>query len=145
MRLKKIVIFSILFGITLLYYSCTSSKETSEQNVENSNDSVYVFDQVPVVKDTLIEQPKVSPPKIDVQYYIVQIGAFTTQDKASDFAETATKILKYKVEISFSNSNNLYVVQLTPPYSTKTEAELVRDELWKMEKFKDAWILTVTK
>jgi len=146
MKLKIIVNFLFLIGVVLFLYSCSSSKEVSNQNADSTTDSVYVFDQVPVSKDTVVlEQPKVSPPQINVKYHIVQIGAFTTMEKAVEFADMAKKVLKYTIEISYSSNINLYVVQLTPPYSTKADAEQVRDELWKMEIFKDAWILTVTK
>lgn len=144
-----------IFMLPLLINACGGSKETTEEQKQlPKSDSVYVFDQpltpthpgsIALRKDSLEVQPKVIAPNIEVKYYIVQIGAFTTKEKAEEFAEMAKNNLKYKIEISFSNNINLYVVQLSPPYSEKQEAEAVRNELWKSEKFKDAWILTVTK
>ena len=75
----------------------------------------------------------------------MQIGAFTTNERANEFADSARKVLRYKIDISYSNSVNLYVVQIVPPFATKAEAEIIRNELWKNEMFRDAWILTVIK
>ncbi len=144
----KFITTAAVFALPLLLSACGGTKQVTEEQKQNpKSDSVYVFDQpmAPTQKDTLEVQPKVSPPELEVKYYIVQIGAFTTKEKAEEFADAARKELKNKIEISFSNNVNLYVVQLSPPYSEKQEAERVRNELWKNYKFKDAWILTVTK
>ena len=146
-KIKSITFVSILFS-ALLISSCSGSKETTEEPKQSAQpDSVYVFDQplTPAHKDSLEVQPKITAPNPEVKYYIVQIGAFTTKEKAEELAAIARKELKYKIEISFSDKINLYVVQLSPPYSEKQEAETVRNELWKNNTFKDAWILAVTK
>jgi cell division septation protein DedD len=109
---------------------------------------VYVFDQpitAPTKKEAPIDQKKVVNPPSKSQFFIVQIGAFTSNERANEFADTVRKVLKYKIDISYSNSVNLYVVQIVPPFATKAEAEIVRNELWKNELFRDAWILTVIR
>lgn len=145
MKKMERIFIALCIVSTVCIYSCGGSEQTGNQNsVDQAQDSVYVFDQ-PVVKDTVMEQPKLVPPKMDARYYIVQIGAFTTKDKADVFAEESKKLLKNRVEISYSSDINLYVVQLTPPFNKKEEAEKVRNDLWKLEKFKDAWILAVIR
>lgn len=135
----------ILIFASLSLFSCGGGQQAANDNGSAKiPDSVYVFDS-PQMKDTVIEQPKVEPPPMEAKYYVVQIGAFTTKDKAEKFEQEARLLLKNKIEISFSNNINLYVVQLTPLYNKKEEAEKVRDNLWKIDKFKDAWILTVTR
>ncbi len=153
MRSNLFALILSLLILPFLFISCTGSKD----NVENQNgisgaDSVYVFDQ-PVTTpkhDSVMVKPKVESkppappaPKQINYYYIVQIGAFSTKDKASAFADSVKKDLKYAIEISYSSTVSLYVVHLMPPYKSKAEAENVRNELWKMNKFKDAWILMI--
>lgn len=143
-RFNLISAFVLIFA-SLSVFSCGGGKQAAGDDTSAKvPDSVYVFDS-PQVRDTVIEQPKVEPPKMEAKYYVVQIGAFTTKDKAEKFEQEARLLLKNKIEISYSNNINLYVVQLTPPYNKKEEAEKVRDNLWKIDKFKDAWILTVTR
>jgi len=145
MKKLNFLFISLFILASVTFYSCSSSKQAENVNSENQTpDSVYVFDQ-PVLDNNADEQPKVTPPAMEAKYYVVQIGAFTTKDKADNFTEEAKKLLKNNVEISYSSNINLYVVQLTPPYNKKEEAEKVRNDLWKIEKFKDAWILTVTR
>ena len=39
----------------------------------------------------------------------------------------------------------IYLVQVIPFFKSRTEAEEVRNNLWKMQEFVDAWIVTVNK
>jgi cell division septation protein DedD len=147
-KIKIKLLFLLLFLILpVLLESCSGSKETESQTGASS-DSVYVFDQPvssPTKKEAPIDQKKVVNPPSKSQFFIVQIGAFTTSERANEFADTAKKVLRYKIDISYSSSVNLYVVQIVPPFATKAEAEIVRNELWKNEIFRDAWILTVIR
>ena len=132
--------------IAFLMESCSGSKETENQTGTPA-DSLYVFDQpvsTPTKKETHVEK-KVDNPPSKSQFFIVQIGAFTTSERANEFADSARKVLRYKIDISYSNSVNLYVVQIVPPFATKAEAEIIRNELWKHKMFRDAWILTVIR
>ena len=142
------LLFLLLFLISpILLESCSGSKGTESQT-GNTTDSVYVFDQPissPTNKEAPTEQKKVVNPPTKSQFFIVQIGAFTTNERANEFADSVRKVLRYKIDITYSNSVNLYVVQIVPPFATKAEAEIVRNELWKNEMFRDAWILTVIR
>ena len=135
----------ILLLITSLFIltSCSSTKQSTELNTDKT-DSLYVFDNVPVdstKNENLVVIPKLS----NVKLYIVQIGAFTTKEKANDFANKSRSKINNKLDIEYSKSVNLYVVQLKPFYNKKKDAEAVRNKLWEMDDFKDAWILTVIR
>lgn len=138
--MKRIyVLILIVSGFYLA--GCSSSQKT--ENMDTGIDSVYVFDSVP---DT--EANEIQPleyPDMGKTYYIVQIGAFTSSERAKQFAAESKQFLPYDIKTSFSRQNNLYVVQLSEYYTSRTEAETIRNDLWKMEKFRDAWILTINK
>lgn len=136
-------ILSVIGAIFLLlsYAGCSSSQQT--QSTESTEDSLYVFETVPDTSSGDI--PVLNYPDMGATYYVVQIGAFTTRDRAEKFAEESKTDLPYNVKISFSKQNNLYVVQLQDYYMTRSEAEKVRDNLRQNEKFGDAWILTIYK
>lgn len=142
--MKKSVVFLLLFPVILLLSSCSSTKESTDIIRTQGTDSLYIFDAAP--KDTAKEGSLLVIPKIsNVKLYIVQIGAFTTKDKADDFAKQSRKKINYPLDIEYSKSVNLYVVQLKPFYNKKEDAETVRNKLWKINNFKDAWILTVIR
>ncbi len=138
--MKSLAGVAIIF--LLLYLpGCTPSQQT--QSEETKKDSIYVIEKAP---DTGKEEiPITEYPDMGMTYYVVQIGAFTTRERAERFASESTSELPYNVKISFSKQNNLYVVQLKDYYTSRSEAEKVRNDLWKNEKFKDAWILTIYK
>ncbi|HSD62553.1 MAG TPA: SPOR domain-containing protein [Ignavibacteriaceae bacterium] len=130
-----------VFFLLLTYAGCSSSQQS--QTDKTSGDSLYVFETVPDTGSGDI--PVLNYPDLGATYYVVQIGAFTTKDRAEKFAEESKTDLPYNVKISFSKQNNLYVVQLKDYYTTRSEAEKVRDDLRQNEKFGDAWILTIYK
>lgn len=133
-------IFSLLLVLFLLTFlaGCTTSQESTEE------DKIYVFDEIP--KENTIEAPKTGEyPDLNQTYYVVQIGAFTTKEKAETFAEMSKSKIKNEIDIIYSDPVKLYVVQITPFYKSKKEAELVRDEIKLNPEFNDAWIVTVNK
>jgi cell division protein FtsN len=119
----------------LFFFGCSSSQETTT----NEEEEIYVFDEVP---DESISEEYVPPVQATkTTKYVVQIGAFTTEEKAETFATESRKILDYQLDIEFSPDVELFVVQL-PPFNTRAEAEKVRNTLWKNKKFTDAFILS---
>ncbi len=138
----KSILGLMIFIIFVYLTGCSTSQQTT-QSTETGKDSVYVFDSKP--DTTTSEVPALEYPDMGMTYYVVQIGAFTTKDRAQRFADDSKQSLPFNVKISFSQQNNLYVVQLADYYTSRSEAESVRNELWKDEKFKDAWILTIYK
>ena len=141
--MKKFPFLVFSLSLILNFYSCSSSEQTTSKTEKQDEDSVYVFDEVPA--DTTIQKSQ-DPVKVQPSGdFIIQIGAFTSKDKAAAFAELSRMKLNRDVIIIFSNTVNLFVVQLTEPFATRAEAEKVRNELWNITEFKDAWILTVSK
>jgi len=115
-----------------------TSEETTKQ------EEVYIFDEVPV-ENTITPPTTGEYPTLEETYYVVQIGAFTTQDRAEGFADMSRKKLLNEVSISYSDRVNLYVVQIVPFYKSRQEAEIVRDNIRQIPDFSDAWIITVNK
>jgi len=134
-------LLSIVVLCSFYLAGCASTQET--QSTDTGKDSVYVFDSTSDVEPG--EIPALEYPDMGMTYYVVQIGAFTTKDRAQKFAEESKQLLPFDLKTSFSRQNNLYVVQLSHYYTSRTEAEGVRSDLWKNDKFKDAWILTIYK
>jgi cell division protein FtsN len=138
----KSILGLMIFIILVYLIGCSTSQQTT-QSTETGKDSVYVFNSKP--DTTTSEVPALEYPDMGMTYYVVQIGAFTTKERAQRFADESKQSLPFNVKISFSQQNNLYVVQIADYYTSRSEAESVRNELWKDEKFKDAWILTIYK
>ncbi len=136
------IIYALIIIISGFYIAgCSSFQEAENTGIEN--DSVYVFD---AIQDTATNEiMPLEYPDMGMTYYVVQIGAFTSSERAKQFAAESRQFLPYDIKTSFSRQNNLYVVQLSEYYTSRTEAEAVRNDLWKMEKFRDAWILTINK
>ncbi|GAB6283417.1 MAG: hypothetical protein STSR0008_21840 [Ignavibacterium sp.] len=142
--IKYKYLFGFILSISLFLFSCSSTKE--EVKEENQND-VYVFDEVP--NDSLnTEQIEKVGEEVSINsksfWYVVQIGAFTTEEKANNFADYSREKLNREIDISFSNDVGLFVVQLKP-FQTRKEAETVRNQVWQMSDYKDAFILTIYK
>lgn len=134
---------SILFSfviISIILFGCTAAQRPGEQEQEQ----VYIFDTIPDEKT--IEPTKTGEfPDITQTYYVVQVGAYTTKDKAESFAEMSRKKSNYKFNVVYSDNLKLYLVQVVPFFKQRSEAEIVRNNLWKMTEFVDAWILTINK
>jgi len=131
MILKIFTLGVLLF----LSVSCSSSKQTTDE--EGSDNDVYVFDEVPLDD----ESDNTQKPSEELNYnFFVQIGAFTTRTSAQDFAEKSTNFLNDELEIKYNDKTELYAVRLKKMFSSRTEAEKIRDELRQNDKFKDAWI-----
>lgn len=131
-----ILIFSVFWG-------CSSTTETTKDDSNNNAQEIYVFDDV-VNEDSLSTQnDSLNTENLDsAEKFIVQIGAFSSLDKAEKFVKLNQSKIEWKMNITFSNSVNYYVVQL-PAFSSRSEAEKVRDQLWKTKIFSDAFILTM--
>ena len=154
MKYKKYYL-AIVIIFSFIIASCSSSEKAtgssaSDTTAVGKKDSLYVFDQVtpPAPKEP---EKKEAPaqnydqPNLPVTFYVVQIGAFTTKDKADEFASESRNKIQDGINVSFNPVVNLYVVQLNTHYSSHDEAEKVRNDLWKLNEFKDAWIVTEQK
>lgn len=122
----------------LIFSSCTPSEETTKK------EEVYVFDEIPS-ENTITPPVTGEYPTLAETYYVVQIGAFTTKDRAESFADQSRQKLLNEISITYSERVSLYVVQVVPFYKSRQEAEIVRDNLREISDFSDAWIITINK
>jgi len=129
--------------LVFAFYFFISGCSTSQQGTEDEK-QVYIFDEVP--EEKTIEAPTTGEyPSLMEAYYVVQIGAYSNEDKANEFAEISRTKTNYKCSVVYSESLKLHLVQIIPFFKSRTEAEEVRNNLWKLSEFIDAWIVTVNK
>ena len=114
--------------------ACSSTEKTIK---ETKPDETYIFDEIPPEDFYTFKTPNQNSNLL----YVIQIGAFSTLDRAKIFADKSRLVLKKDIKVNFNDRNGLYVVQIHPPYKLKIEAEKFRSELWKMDDYSDAWIL----
>jgi cell division septation protein DedD len=136
----KLKFLPILIGILFyLMNSCSTSSEEIKTDT-GSIDSNYVFDEIPPEDVYKFEKPETI--KTTDTIYIIQIGAFSTMDKAREFADYSRLKIKKDIKVEFNQKKNLYVVQIHPAYRTKLEALRFRNELIQFEEYRDAWVIT---
>ncbi len=154
--MKTLEVFSIILLIGI--FGCSTSEETTKQT-EKKEPDVYIFDDVQKdavnIKDTTkavpsVEEVKVEPVKtepvkiaqtISVKKFIIQLGAFTTKERAEAFINENKNKTELVMNIIYREQIKLYAVQLSP-FTTKEEAEKTRNNLWQIPSFKDAFIIT---
>jgi len=125
------------FLIIILVAACSSSEETTNRIEDDSKG--YVFDDVPPEDIFALETPK----ETSANFYVIQIAAFSTRERAELFAEKSRRDLNRGIAIIFNDDVNLFVVRLEEMFSSKIEAERVRANLWQMEEYNDAWIIPI--
>jgi len=127
---------------------CSAIQENDISSSKTKND-VYVFDDVSSTDTTTTAAKEVVEPvsvKIEdslpstIQFYIVQVGAFSTQKKAEKFVSEVKDKLEQELNIHKNDNTGFYVVQLNP-FRTRKDAEKVRDELKQIKEFSGAWIV----
>ncbi|MCE1188068.1 MAG: SPOR domain-containing protein [Ignavibacteria bacterium] len=155
--------------IALLLAGCTPSQETTkaEQAKPAGKDSLYVFDEVPANgnsknlditpipdKNAPVDKPASEEKPVVVSKttenkqpaksigYFVQVGAFSTMEKAQDMEMKVKQKIHREVKITQNKVSGLYIVQIVPAFSSKQEAEALRNDIWKVKDFKDAWVVT---
>ncbi len=153
MKRKFYYLAPILIFLILFLASCSTTQQTLKSqtgNEANTKDSLYVFDKVPVDTTKTEIQPAETnsasiPADISFPYYLVQIGAFSSHDRASNFVDKTQSLLTQNVKITFDQSVNLYVVRLSRIYKTHEEAEHAKNDINRVPAFKDAWVVTIEK
>lgn len=140
MKIKLLYLFSFLF---LIFSACSSSEETTNTDTSDSQPEIYVFDDVTEPADSTEVNTQPPPPTVEdnTTKYYVQVGAFTSKERADQFVSENSSKSKYSLEISYNDDVKLYVVRI-PPFISKDEAEKVRNEFWKSGLFNDAFIVT---
>ncbi|MBZ0178216.1 MAG: SPOR domain-containing protein [Melioribacteraceae bacterium] len=134
---------TLLLFLMITAISCSSSEESTTE--DSSKQDIYVFDDISNYEIETVDEGQDSDTDEmgkSTGNFIVQVGAFSSEERAKRFVlENQTKT-DWKMSISFSTTVRLYVVQL-PPFTTRTEAEKVRNLLWQNDAFRDAFIITV--
>ncbi len=145
---------------SILLLSCSTSQETVA-NEQKKEPEIYVFDDVTKHDTTKVEIPKQTEakpeePKPEVKSapvikdsftmtakkFIVQVGAFTTQERAQAFVKENQSKIAYIMSITLRDSDKHFVVRLLP-FASKEDAEKVRNNIWQIPSFKDAFIITL--
>jgi len=129
--------FFILLFFSMFFISCSSSEEIGKEN--EKEDEIYIFDEVPP-EDSYKFEKTGNNVKL---HYVIQIGAFSTRERAEIFAEKSRRDLNRGIAIIYNDDVNLFVVRLEEMFNTKIEAERVRANLWQMEEYNDAWIIPI--
>ena len=133
------ILFLIVLIISCFFISCSSSEETQVKKQEIDKDTVYVFDEIP--PEDIFEFE--APAQHSFNVYVVQIGAFSSFDRAKDFADKSWNKLNKEIKVEYKGAKNLYVVWIYPTFQDKSSAEDFRNEIQGSGEFKDAWIVTV--
>jgi uncharacterized lipoprotein YmbA len=136
--MRKLFILFLLISLV----AC-SSKEVTQEKTDyvfdiGEPDSLNLDNQISTVSSSVIDEPYETN-----RYYLIQIGAFTSESRANRFAESSRKKLNEEIIVSFSDKLSLYLVQLAKKFDSKSEAEIVRDNLKSFPEFQDAWIITI--
>ncbi|MBN2572607.1 MAG: SPOR domain-containing protein [Ignavibacteriales bacterium] len=154
------VIFIVLF--LLFCFACAPTEETTEQqyedktqvdNKDTQTDEIYIFE------DTEEEEPVVVKPKEEeytfddqdvsndnqnvtaVKSFYVQLGAFSKEDGAKVYVEVNQNYANTPLNVIYDQAKGLYLVR-SNPFTTREEAEKLKNELKKQERFKDAFLVT---
>ena len=139
---RRLYIIPAILVTFWIFNSCSPFEETQKNQdtaEKKSADSVYIFDEIPPEDVFKFE----SPTQQFVDVFVVQIGAFSSLERAKEFAEQSRGLLNKDIKVEFNEKKNLYVVWIHPPFQDKISAENYKSELGKNEEFKDAWIVTI--
>jgi cell division septation protein DedD len=136
--MHKLILLVMIVCPACIFFSCSSSEESA---TNSKTDDEYVFDKVPPEDTYIFESPISSPTDL----YIIQIGAFSTKERAESFALLSRSTLQREVIVNYNSEVSFFVVQLAEQFNNREEAENLRDELWKYEEYDDAWILSKKK
>ncbi|MBN1638341.1 MAG: SPOR domain-containing protein [Ignavibacteriales bacterium] len=129
----KLKVYSLVFSIALLLFACVPVEEETQappQETPPPPPEVYVFEEEE--EPPVVEQP--------VFQYTVQVGAFTTKDRAEKFILECKGKINQPLHVVFKNNVNLYAVQLSP-FSDRSQADLMVNQLKADPKFYDTFII----
>lgn len=139
--LLQVKMMNIMLAAAMVLSLCTACSSSEETTKTDKGNEPYIFDEIPP-EDTYVFETPVSSSK---EYYLVQIGAFSTKERAELFAAESKRILGFNLKVDYNSNVGLYVVQLEEIFNSREAAAAVRDKLWQYEKFNDAWVVTKKK
>ncbi len=159
--MKNILALNLLLCLLIL----TGCSATEQSQKDEGQQEIYVFDDVEKL-DTLQNQPgieavdsvetivqtkpdtlieaKVKPDSTLENKnpdYIVQVGAFSTKERAEQFIKENQGKTEFQLRLSFSEQVHLHVIQLAP-FRSREDAETARDKLLGIPAFKGTFIIT---
>jgi cell division protein FtsN len=154
--IKNKFLLIILLGIIL--FGCSASEETFENSAQKLPE-ILVFEEVDKLDSTLIKEDtlknEMPKPMIDEKTeihtinatnkqlkYIIQVGAFSTMERADAFIKENQQKINNKMVISFNEQTKLYAVQFTP-VNEREYADQIRNSINQISAFKDAFIITI--
>jgi cell division septation protein DedD len=141
--MKNVFLLVVSFAMMTYFIGCSS------QPAENSQEKILpklAVDTVaaPVAQDTVKSVEKEDTTSLPVgKKFTVQVGAFTTIDKANALAADAGKVFQKQFLVSFNDQVKLYVVRSIPLFDSKIEADSFKAEVQKIKGFEDAWVVTL--
>jgi len=137
---KNIFAFFIFLSF---FWGCSAIQESETKNDGNAN-NVYVFDDISVKDSSNNAAEEIIKPEVTentkFEMYIVQIGAFSTKEKAVTFLNSIKDKTDRDFNVLLNDQSNLYVIQLTP-FRTREEAEQVRDDLRNIKELEGTFIV----
>ena len=149
----------ILILFTSFLFACSASEETTQQQ-QKKEPEVYLFDDATKHDTTKIETPKQvesqnvelkkeehqlqekKEPIVTSKRFYIQVGVFTSQDRAQAFVTDNQTKIDYVMMITLRDNDKRFVVR-SQPFGTREEAEKVRNRIWQIPSFKDAFIITL--
>lgn len=164
--MKYIYLFVIIFSFSACSIFQTSNNEEQSSKTDTPEE-VYVFDDVSeedVKSDDLkkvseeinntISEPdteksvfedseeseNLSQTNDNLKYYI-QIGAFSSLNRAEDFVNKVKTKAPFDLSIIYKSSTSLYTVR-SKAIGSREEADKIKQDLWNNNLFKDAFIIT---
>lgn len=130
----------LVAGVLFFLNSCSSSSEDI-QIKKQETDSLYVFDEIPKEDAIKFQSPIIFKP---IDHYVVQVGAFSSEERAAEFAEFSRQKLNREIRVEYDEIKKLFLVQVYPPYKNKSEALLFRNDIGVYPEYRDAWVKKIT-
>ncbi len=150
MSSRVVISFCSIVLVTFLY-GCSSSAIEKKAVDKPAKDSVMVFEESAPdtlnknseIRAVLEKNNRAKESAASSFKFSIQLGAFSTLEKADNFAIEAKKKSKKELSVAFNEAVKLFVVQVVPAFENRADADALRDHLWKIKEFKDAWIVLV--
>ena len=168
--MKNIILLFIIVSLTACSIFQSTEKDSQKETSNDSADEVYVFDEVSenevdnkAVKTIEKELEKSKSEKVknntevdvfdetvvnnDRQFqsasnkFYLQLGAFSTLKRAEIFVNDNNSKINLVLAIIYNPNTELYTVR-SSAYNTKPEVEKIRDDFWKKNLYRDAFIVT---
>lgn len=115
----------LLLFLTILLFSCGSSKVSESFDAEEENSAISVFDSSTVNNSGFVYQ------------YTIQLASFETKESAISFIEENQDSTTGELINSYNEYKKLYLIQL-PVFHSRIKAEEKLAEITKNEKFINA-------